>query len=263
MEIFYVSGLLAAMADNLEALQLLINHSGKLSYTNAQSPLYYATSNANIAMVRYLLDSGADVHSPIIIYSYNPKSDKVLIQKYGEQIAVALMGVPYCTTPALISKGCTKDKRRAYEEIAKLFLKRGVNIHYENDSAMKDALSLRSIKILQLLLDFGFDINKQYASPGGSFTPLHSAVFQAQIDDDVRVVKFLLDNGADKHTKSQSFALDYFKDERTAWGLRKQNEHVWVVESAILWQAMHMNNHDAPRFSQALYRIQPKYANFK
>lgn len=218
MEIFYVSGLLAAMADNLEALQLLINHSGKLSYTNAQSPLYYATSNANIAMVRYLLDSGADVHSPIIIYSYNPKSDKVLIQKYGEQIAVALMGVPYCTTPALISKGCTKDKRRAYEEIAKLFLKRGVNIHYENDSAMKDALSLRSIKILQLLLDFGFDINKQYAIPGGSFTPLHSAVFQAQIDDDVRVVKFLLDNGADKHTKSQSFAPDYFKDERTAWG---------------------------------------------
>lgn len=47
--------LLAAMADNLEALQLLINHSDKLSYTDAQSPLYYATSNANIAMVRFCL----------------------------------------------------------------------------------------------------------------------------------------------------------------------------------------------------------------
>lgn len=87
-------------------------------------------------------------------------------------------------------------------------LKKGVNPDARDSfggTALHAAMFQKNIKIIQLLLQYKFDINAQ--GPQNGYTPLHDAVWSNNIE----AVKLLLDEGAKTNIKGKDGLTPYGK----------------------------------------------------
>ncbi|KAJ4379967.1 hypothetical protein N0V86_004273 [Didymella sp. IMI 355093] len=164
-------------ASPYSAVSIVVNS----KYRYDTSALYLAAEKGNEAMVRVLLDNGADVN--------------MQDGRYGTAILIA--------------------SARGHKEVAKLLLDRGADINLQGGNygnALQAAAVDGHKDVVELLLDRGANINLQ----GGYYG---NALYAAAVNRHKDVVELLLDRGADINLQGgnygnalQAAAVDGHKD---------------------------------------------------
>ncbi|KAF8064001.1 hypothetical protein FPV67DRAFT_1420628 [Lyophyllum atratum] len=144
------------------------------AYFYCGTPLMIATLENNLAMIKMLLDAGADVNKAAMHYRLNH-----------------LLFPPIYLAITLIH--CAAQSGRA--DVLRLLIDHGEEVNTMDRSGMTPlhhALRARSFSAVEILVDSGCDVNaKQYSG----LAPLHMALDQRSDD----IVQVLLNQGASPH----------------------------------------------------------------
>lgn len=164
-------------AEEIRRIQTLVANSPDLinAGESGSTPLMTAAKNGQLAVARYLLDHGARPDA-------TPSDSSVT-------------ALHWATT-------------QGHRTMAELLVERGAPLHavINGRTPLHEAARLGFLSLAELLLSKGADVNFQAESGTGSVksgTPLRSAV-QARQE---RMVKFLLDHGADPHLAGDNFGV--------------------------------------------------------
>jgi len=234
--------------DNIEIVKLLLKYGADMNnqVSNGLTLLIQASSENNIELVKVLLDNGADINIKtankgtaliVAIARQNVEVIKILLEHGADVNVVEITGAtPLDMAKAhnnetiinlLLQKGAKSTNSsippfhqafvdKNIEDIERL-LNLGHNIDEENESgtALMYASSIGDIEMVNLLLSYGADINRQ--TKRGVF-----ALSMASFYGHYNVVKYLLENGADKNMQGYGglSALD----------LAKQKNHQNIIQ---------------------------------
>ncbi|KAJ3873773.1 ectomycorrhiza-induced ankyrin-domain/NACHT-domain-containing protein [Lentinula edodes] len=214
---------------NWEAAKRYVNISGG-KYGNA---LQAATYMENEAIVKMLLEKGADVNSQggeygnalqAATYTENEAIVKMLLEKgadvnsQGGEYGNALQAATYTENEAivkmLLEKGADVNSQggkygnalqaaiyRENEAIVKMLLEKGADVNEEAGeygNALHTAVVRENEAIVKLLLENGANVNEQEGQYGYA---LQAAVYR---ENEV-IVKLLLDNGADANVQGGKY----------------------------------------------------------
>ncbi|APR99067.1 ankyrin repeat domain-containing protein [Wolbachia endosymbiont of Folsomia candida] len=200
---------LAAKNGNLSIVKYLMKNGADLKMTDSKgkTPLHLAAKNGNLSIVKYLIENGADSKitdsegkTPLQIADQDCHLDIVehLAEK-GQQVTE----VPQITEIQRVTEGqqVTEEPRVTCDE--------------HDNTSLHSAAKHGKLERVRCLIQEGTDINvrseRGYAPylyegfdttvrNGGDYTPLHEAVIHGHI----RVVKYLVENGADINAKSKT-----------------------------------------------------------
>lgn len=186
----------AASDNNIEAVKLLLEYGADIDAQSANkgTALVLAIVENNYEIVKLLLEEGAN---PNLIDAFgwtaldytdakrNNKIINLLIEKK------AIRGNEPESIPELVQAFLDYDLEKA-EEL--LMQGHNINQEFDNTNALIQSSELGYVDLVEILLDYGADIN--YKTKSG-FTPLIVATNASIID----VVKVLLERGADTKIK--------------------------------------------------------------
>ncbi|KAI1331871.1 ankyrin repeat-containing domain protein [Xylariaceae sp. FL0255] len=181
----------AAGSKQTQVMEKLLDNGLNINATSERSfPLRQAVWNGDVGMVKLLLERGADVNL-CIKRKENYEHDSV---------APAL----YAAIGSCESYGRSKEGVKAAEEIVTILLDAGADPNMDfpekqtplcaaTDRMLGDGSVGMQLKVMQILLDRGADINKR-SEHHMRQTPLEAA---ARNKNGLELVKFLLEKGAD------------------------------------------------------------------
>jgi len=181
------------------------------------SPLWMASHNGYVDIVKLLLDKGADIDVKSVIYGASTlqtvvdKLIKLILGKEAEEdikkIEADIMWLLHNDTTALMMAS-----KNGHAEIVRLLLSRGAEINMQTTNCGKTALMFASrgghLETVKLLLDSGADVNVQKTDDGAT------ALLMATKNGHTEVVRLLLSKGAQVNIRSNYGTSDLTTDLR-------------------------------------------------
>ena len=155
---------LASVKGCVEMIKLLLEHGATLNSPTC-SPLCGACLAGDIELVKFLIDLGAEVTFPSVLHRFSQWTSNPLAEA----------------------------ARSGNVELVEYLISKGADIHCDkrDQNPLISACSCDRYGVIELLLHHGADIDVQVEF--SEFTCMH----QACIDDNVEMVRFLLDRGAE------------------------------------------------------------------
>lgn len=193
----------AASAGNVEVLADLLSSGISVSSTGGflHSLLESACRHGHIEAVKFLLDSGADIHRSGPFGTVLEVASVVGNINIVSTLFEATEGKnPYAKhfAKSMISAALQKAACHGNDDVVKLLLEKGADVNYAPEfnmhkvsdlkTPLENAIIGKSSTIVKLLLDKGADVNKF-----SSYPPLYLAVMQ---EPSTSIVKLLLKAGA-------------------------------------------------------------------
>ncbi len=169
-----------------------------------------AAKRGNLALVKLLLETGADVNAKVKSEIYPWSNGWTALMYASNHVEVVkLLLERGADVKAMAQNGNTVLRSAALEgnvEVVKLLLDKGADVNamtHDGNTALRTAAFEGHVEVMKLLLDRGADVNGK----SQVFNPLMAA----SITGHASIVELLLDKGADVNaTDSQSFtALAY------------------------------------------------------
>ena len=218
--------IIAIKSEYLDMIKLLLRHviRGSDSYTDTLIVcLMFTVKNSDISVVRYFIDAGAPL---------NPTPDWPLLRYSGHPDEYS----PLC-------EAC----KRGNVDIVRLLLDNGAtpNLDIDREPPLNAAVRFRHIRVVELLLSRGVDVN---AGKQG-FCKYTSALCCACTDDQLDMVKLLLHHGAKINIDNTGFLLY-----TSPLVVAAKKRHQAVVE-LLLHHGAHINFEDPHAHAhQLMYR---------
>ena len=186
--------LLAAKSESKRS-DVQVRQKWLMSDRYGQTPLFYAAQNGHMAVVKLLLEKGADVNDrsmPLHTASSNGhvKVVSLLLEK----------GAGVNVTNQDRSTPLQWASDNGHVEVVRLLLEKGANVNAVSQGGSTPlhwASDNGHVEVVRLLLEKGANVNA--ASQGGS-TPLHWATINMHIE----VIRLLLEKGADVNVANQA-----------------------------------------------------------
>ena len=190
----------AASDNNIEAVKLLLEYDADINAQSANkgTPLLLAVIKNNYEIAKLLLEKGANPNIKEILQDATAL-DLATNQEMIELLKQYNASSNSSRMPELIQAFLDYD----FEQ-AKHLLSQGHNINqeFDNTNALIHSSRLGDVDLVNILLDYGADIN--YTTKAG-FTPLTIATYQNEVD----VVNVLLHRGANKNIKGYNGLTAY------------------------------------------------------
>ncbi|PQE23546.1 multiple ankyrin repeats single kh domain protein [Rutstroemia sp. NJR-2017a BVV2] len=201
----------ANQANDSEKLPTFAEESNPLGEWWFKFPLIHAANAGQVAVVKLLLDRGADINLEVRCpLGFTISTPLITAAKAGQVAVVELLldrGADInlearCPLGFTISTPLITAAKAGQVAVVELLLDRGADIHLEalplgftRFTPLATAAKAGQVAVVELLLDRGADINWEARCPLGftRSTPLITAANAGQ----VAVVKLLLDRGAD------------------------------------------------------------------
>ena len=253
--------MLAALHGHYRVAKLLIEEykaDVNIQDNNGYTALMLAAYNGREHIVKLLLENGAEVNvqnedgnTALILAKYNNPYDSIitgLLKKYEADVnirnkkGVSALNFENGTLPSEDAKSMTKEEieqlrqaaRKGDIETIKNYIKRGVNVDQVSPDFAKTALYVAAeeghFDIVKLLVEHGADVN--YCGEQGSV--LCGAGFCAYKDENVKIIEFLLKNGADPNKHNQNCLSDFIPLATTFWARRTRR---WPPDQAKIASA--------------------------
>jgi ankyrin repeat protein len=216
-----------------ELLEQIFNHGADINHTyRGSTALQMATQCNDLAVVRYLLDKGADVNirsesgdGPLHEASRNLSLTFVnlLLEKGAEVNAQDKSG--NTALMEALSTGYVKD---AYAPVIKRLLEKGADVNIRNKrdvGALEKAVWGHEPVIVQMLLEKGAEVNAQDKSG-------NTALMEACERGKISIVELLLEKGADVNIRNKEgkTALMKASDRKTRRVLKTYGvKNPWLI----------------------------------
>jgi ankyrin repeat protein len=199
----------AAMTGNQEIVHFLLNHKAEINQNSKSfgTPLYLACAHDNIEIVQFLLEQGAKINlgrlrdgvTPLMTATMEGHIQVVqyLLENKFEKIDVNELS---CRGESILHIAMVQNEN---PEIVKILIEYGANIHDSHDpdeipTPLMFATALEYLKIMEMLIDAGADVNQTSGTEG--FSPIHEAAYNGRL----KAFKLLIQRGANVYAKTKS-----------------------------------------------------------